>query len=171
MVDRVGESTLEAAQGLGAGLAFGSLLLHIDLGFGIPRCLGSRDYVDGAVDAAVASSIEAVTIGASGGDGDRSSAIAGSEVVLGGEASDVADFANDPSGGDGTHAVEVGKGGSNVGNRLLDLGRQLSNLVVKTSQSNDATARYRRAGTLEALSSLAALVTESGWTRLRSWLE
>jgi hypothetical protein len=36
LVDGVGESTLEAAQGFGAGLALGALLVHVGLGFGIP---------------------------------------------------------------------------------------------------------------------------------------
>src|SRR3954452_18937819 len=78
--DAAGEVALEAADGLGAGLALGALAGEVGLGFGVAAGAGDRDAVDGGVDLAVAAAVEAVAVGVAGADRDRGDAAGSGEL-------------------------------------------------------------------------------------------
>src|SRR5919202_4763963 len=61
--DAAGEVALEAADGLGAGLALGALARDVGLRLGVAAQACDGDAVDGGVDLAVAAAVEAVALG------------------------------------------------------------------------------------------------------------
>ncbi len=65
------EVALEAAHRLHTALALGFLSLQVSAGLGVDPATGDRDDVKRPVELAVAAAVEAVTLVAAGGDGDR----------------------------------------------------------------------------------------------------
>jgi hypothetical protein len=79
------EVALEAAHRLHAALALGFLALQVGAGLGVDPATGNRDDVQCAVELAVAAAVEAVTLVAAGGDGDRRDAGGPCEVRVAGK--------------------------------------------------------------------------------------
>ena len=80
------EVALEAAHRLHTTLALGFLAQQVGTSLGVDPSAGDRDDVKRAVELAVAGAVEAVTLVAAGGDGDRRDAGGPGEVRVAGEA-------------------------------------------------------------------------------------
>lgn len=65
-VDRLGDSTLEAAHGFGDGLILFAFAFVVGAGVGMPADLGERDGVQRPVELAVAAPVEPMPLGACG---------------------------------------------------------------------------------------------------------
>ena len=59
-VDGVGEVALEGSSGFSGGFAFGDLAVQVGLGGGVVALLDDGDAVEGGVELAVASAVQAV---------------------------------------------------------------------------------------------------------------
>jgi hypothetical protein len=99
--DAAGEVALEAADGLGAGLALGALAGDVGLRFGVAAQPRDRDAVDGGIDMAVATAVEPMAVGVARADWDRCDAAGASELGVGGKALRAGDLADELAGGSG----------------------------------------------------------------------
>jgi hypothetical protein len=77
------EVALEAAHHLHAALALGFLALQVGAGLRVDPATGDRDYVQCAIELAVAAAVKVVTLVAAGGDGDRRDTRSPCEVRVG----------------------------------------------------------------------------------------
>ena len=99
VVDASDEVAFEAADRFSVRLAVAALFGDVDRGPGVVEELGEREHVEGVVELAVAAGIEAVAVGASGGDRDRRASGEPRELRVAGEAVNPGDLA-DQLGGD-----------------------------------------------------------------------
>jgi hypothetical protein len=109
-VDEVGESTFEAAQRFFRGLALQAFAFVVATAGRVGLAdLGHGHHVQRVVQAPVAGSGESVPDLLAGGGIDGCGAVVGGEVMPTGEAGDVFDFGQDPSGDQRPDAVEIGQ--------------------------------------------------------------
>ena len=94
MPDAAGEVALEAADGLGAGLAFGAFAGDVGLRFRVAAEARNGDAVDGGVDLAVAAAVETVAVGVAGADRDRRDPAGAGELGVAGEPLGAGDLAD-----------------------------------------------------------------------------
>jgi hypothetical protein len=95
-VDDVGEASLQRAASLGGCVVeCGDASFEIGDRLRVTAGLGQRDAVERRVELAVPGAGEAMAFPVAGPDGERRGAVVAGERVLGFEASDVGDFADD----------------------------------------------------------------------------
>ena len=82
MVDLASDVSLEAADGLAAGFAFGDAAGEVVAGACVPAQPGQGDAVEGGVGLSVAAAVEAATAGLAGGCFQRVDAAQGCEGGL-----------------------------------------------------------------------------------------
>lgn len=74
VVDLAGDEAFEAADDVLLGEALFGASSHVCLGSGVPAEPAERDAVGGGVGLSVAAAVESVSVGLSGGRGDRGDA-------------------------------------------------------------------------------------------------
>src|ERR1700733_13262730 len=95
VVDAAGEVAFEVADGFAFGFAVGALSGEVDGGAWIGADADDCEHVEGAVESSVAAGVEAVAVGASGGDGDWGAAGEAGELGVGAKAVDPGDLADE----------------------------------------------------------------------------
>jgi hypothetical protein len=94
VVDASDEVAFEAADRFSVAFPVAALLGEVDRGPGVVEDLGEREHVEGVVELAVAAGIEAVAVGAFGGDGDGGASGEARELRVAGEPVDPGDLAD-----------------------------------------------------------------------------
>jgi hypothetical protein len=119
--DAASEVALEAAQGFHAALAFGLLAGEVRDGGWVMLALGDGDPVQRGVELAIAAAVEALTVAASGGRGDRSGPALAGEVLVGREALGAGGATDDRGGRDHAAAFQRKQAGPLVSDQALEL--------------------------------------------------
>lgn len=131
--DRVGDPSLQGAEGFFAGLALGLAAQVVGAPGSVVADLGDGDHVDRVVQLAVASRVEPVTLTVRAGGFDRCGAVVPGELSTRPEPADVVDVAEHDRRDDRADSVEFGQRGSRCSDRCLDADLERVELAVDAS--------------------------------------